>query len=136
MEIYLEKSNGGIRAADEFEREKLKKLRNGHYKVEIKQARNYKFHKKYFALLNYVLENQDKYTSLEPLRREIIMKTGRYEAHHHVHGGVSYYPQSISFAKMSEEEFKDLVSDSINVILRDFCTQIRDDQLWHIAGFI
>ena len=99
----------------------LKKIKIGEiYENEIKKPRNYKFHRKFFALLKLVFENQDKYDNIKDLRVEIELKTGNYEEHLTLKGKIIYIPKSISFDKMDDIEFEKLYNKSIDIILSDF----------------
>ena len=136
MECYLVKQNGRLYPADQSEAEKLNGIEpNKPIKCKLSNLRNYENHKRFFALMNLVFENQDKYESLDVMRKEIIMRTGRYISHHHLNGAISYHPQSISFDSMQEDEFKQLFSDAINVCLKHFCTNMTEQQLWEVASY-
>ena len=96
---------------------KASKLMQGEtYEIEIRKSRNIKFHRKYFALLNMTLENQEIFNNLEELRYYLIMKAGYYKKVD-TGTGIMYYPKSISFANMDQIEFDELYSKTIDVII-------------------
>ena len=86
--------------------------------IDIKQPRNYKFHKKFFALVNMVFENQDRYTSIDRLREDLTIEAGFYEEHVTFSGEVKTTPKSISFASMDEIEFSTLYGKFIDTVIR------------------
>jgi len=122
MEITLVKTlSGSLRPAYDSDYEKLKKLPvNEPVQFKYTKQRNYKFHKKFFALVNMVFENQERYTNIEHLRRDLIVAAGYYDVRNNFDGVEIYEPKSISFASMDENEFSELYSAVIDVIVKYF----------------
>ena len=117
-------------ASDE-DSEAMKKLEIGPiYRFDFKQMRNYRFLKKYFALLKIAYEPwQERAPSLEyhghkvvpnfeSFREQLIILAGYYVPTYAVDGRVQLKAKSISFAQMNEDEFEKLYSDTIDVILQ------------------
>ena len=94
--------------------------RNKEVQIEITQPRNIKFHRKFFALINMVFENQDVYSDLNAFRSDLTIEAGFYKEHVTFDGEVRITALSISFAKMDETEFSTLYSQFINTIIRIF----------------
>ena len=72
--------------------------------VEIKRPRNVRFHRKFFAMLSIILQNQDYYKSIDDLLCVCKLRTG------HCHSvmtklGEVQIPDSISFAAMDDVAF-------------------------------
>lgn len=106
---------------DDEARAYLKRLKAGDsVLVSVRKPRNLFFHRKWWALINTVFDNQDVYDNKEAMRKEIIMRAGFWVEHVHVTGTISYTAKSISFASMDELEFADLYDKSIDVILKYF----------------
>jgi len=82
------------------------------------KPRNYKFHKKFFALLNMAYENQEQYNNIEHLRHDLTIEAGFYEIRHNLHGVEIYEPKSISFAKMDKVEFSEFYNRIVDVIVK------------------
>ena len=122
MKLSIVKTLGGvIKPAFDSDYELLKKIKpNTEYQCEIKQPRNYKLHKKYFALINLVYQNQEHYNNVEHLRKDLIIASGFYEKRYSFHGEEVTEAKSISFAKMSESDFNDLYSKTIDAICKYF----------------
>lgn len=79
------------------------------FEIEYKKPRNYKFHKKYFALIKLAFENQQDYRNLNDLRRDLSITAGYYdEVVNKVTGEVYKIAKSISFSSMDENEFSEL----------------------------
>jgi len=98
-----------------------KKLKIGEtYEATIVKPRNVAFHRKFFALINMVYENQEKYNNIEHLRRDLTIASGFYEQHETFTGQIRTEPKSISFAKMSQDDFDKLYAAFIISINKYF----------------
>ena len=95
---------------------KLKK--NTPLEFEVKQKRNYQFHKKGMALFNLGFENQDQIKSFDNYRKIMTMKAGYYDTEV-TDKGVVYFAKSISFANMDENDFNDLYKALTHVIAKE-----------------
>lgn len=101
--------------------EKLAKIKFDRIvEVDIRQPRNARFHRKFFALMHVVFNNQERYSQMEDLLVEVKLKTGHYQEHITTKGQIVYIPKSISFASMDELEFERFYSRAIDVVLEHF----------------
>ena len=106
---------------------------------EIKRPRNYKFHKKFFSLLNYAfsiwepetvnLDNTPVGKNFDHFRDNITILAGYYEAVMGVDGEAHLKAKSISFGKMGEDEFASLYSKTIDVILKHILVNYTREDL-------
>ena len=131
MEVILRKlPSGAMAPIGEEEAQKLKRLKIGAgVRCKVVQIRNYKFLRKYFALINYLFDiwedtmprqqyrGMDVRPNVDKFREGLTILTGRYDATYDVFGGVHLEAHSISFANMEEAEFERLFSDTIQVAL-------------------
>lgn len=101
--------------------ETAKKIKvNVPYEFEFKNQRNVNFHRKFFSLLNLVVDNTEKFKDVNHLRMILAIETGWYEELiNPLSGEVTIVPKSISFSKMGNDEFEDLYNKSI-----DYCCKI------------
>src|SRR5690348_515816 len=120
--LYLYRHpTAGMQPADEDADAYVKKLGVGEViQARIRKARNYRFHKKFFALLRVGFANQERYTTLEAFREECLILAGWYTTHVHASGSASLHAKSISFESMDELEFERLYQAVIDVILTTF----------------
>lgn len=91
---------------DETGRKALRKYEGRTVKIDMKVPRNIRFHRKLFAMLQIVFENQDHYKSLDLLLDVCKLETG----HCHViktRRKIYAIPKSISFAQLDETAFND-----------------------------
>ena len=122
MDLFLTKTLGGVlKPSFDSDYEKVKKLKVGEeYKCKITQPRNVKFHRKYFALINLVYQNQEKYNNSDDLRHDLTIASGYYRKSVDLQGNDVKKAKSISFAKMTEFEFGELYSATLDSIVKYF----------------
>ena len=104
------------------------------YEIEVKKPRNIKYHKKYFALLNLVYENQEYFTDFESFREYIIVKSGYYIKTITAKGEF-YKAKSISFASMDNVEFEKLFDSTLDVVIAEFIPLSKEEIKQEIANF-
>lgn len=104
------------------------------YEIDIKKPRNLKFHKKYFALLNLVYENQEYFNDFESFREYIVIKSGYYIKTVTAKGEF-YKAKSISFASMDNYEFEKLFDKTLDVVIDEFLPLTKDEIKEEIASF-
>ena len=116
--------------------EVLKKIKkNTPLLFEVKQERNYKFLKKFFALVNLCFSNQETFNNIEHLRKELIICAGHYELIFDLESGTQKKEAlSISFASMDETAFNTLYNDVLNVICDKFLFD-KEDVLNNVAQY-
>ena len=121
-EIYLVKQlNGTLIPAHDSDKELMSNIKAGEiYKYNFSKPRNVKFHRKFFALINLVYQNQDHY-SFEDLREKLIKASGHYRIVIDIETGEEERKaKSIAFANMDEVEFSKLYNDVLNAIIKVF----------------
>ncbi len=74
--------------------------------ADIRRPRNLQHHRKFFALLRVVFENQEYYSSTDHLLAACKHATGHVDVIRTKRGQITI-PKSISFAKMDQAEFND-----------------------------
>lgn len=139
--IVLMKTPGGaLVPADPQATEYIARLKLGApVKAEVKRMRNYQFHKKLFALLNFAFENwepseatykgQIVQKNFGQFRNDVTVLAGFGETTITLKGEVRIVAKSISFGSMSQDEFDALYSSVLNVILAKVLKNYDRDQL-------
>lgn len=130
MELNLLNTAGGLVPCDDNDYEEKRKLKVGQiYKATIKLNRNYRLHRKYFALINcawaYQNERQTAFFkgSVEIFRKTMEMAAGHCERVYSIeHKEWRDVPKSIAFDKMDEAEFRGLYERVKDVL---FATALR-----------
>ncbi|WP_435416296.1 DUF1367 family protein [Polaribacter aestuariivivens] len=122
MKVFIVKQlNNSFKVAYNSDYDKIKKIKVDEiYQCEIKQPRNLKFHRKFFSLINMLFENQERYSNVERLRKDLIIEAGFYDEWVDLQGEIKQEAKSISFASMTEEDFGNLYSKVIDVIVQYF----------------
>ena len=136
MKLTLLKNlNNTFSIAYNSDYDKAKKMKAGTlYECDVKKKRNYMFHKKYFALINMVFDNQEIYSNIDHLREGITIEAGYYDYVLNFHGEHDKKVQSINFSSMDEFEFNELYSATIDVIIKYFHFK-KDDILENIEQY-
>ena len=98
MKVFLVKQgNGSYLPSNNSDYDSLKKFKVGStLSCDIKQPRNIGFHKKFFALINLVFENQEIYNNIDHLREELTIEAGFYYR----------YINHLGFEKKKGKEYK------------------------------
>jgi len=126
-------SSGNYAPSDDKSYEQSQKIAVG---TEIKgvKARNIKFHRKAFALMNMGFSNQDKFESFEVYRKVIIIRSGYFDEAPTKNGEVYYIAKSLSFENMSANDFDQFYESALKVISGDLETapEVVNEQL---SGF-
>ena len=119
--ILIKQFDNSFKPAYDMDLEKLKRIKpNEFIECEIKKKRNIKFHRKFFALIDLVYQNQSTYINSEDLRADLIITAGYYTTYINIEGSVVKKADSISFAKMDEHSFNEFYSKIIDVIVLHF----------------
>jgi len=85
--------------------------------VEVWTPRNMAQHRKYFAILNNVVEATGRWTSTEHLRRDILISLHRYDEHvNEFTGEIVKVPHSMAVASMPREDFENLYDETIRLL--------------------
>ncbi len=122
MKVFLVKQgNNSFLPSHNSDYDALKKIKVGAtVSCEIKQPRNVGFHRKFFALMNMVFENQEVFTSIDFMRKELTKAAGYYDEYLNHKGVKCYEAKSISFGNMKQDEFESLYNSFLDVIVSAF----------------
>ena len=127
MEIYCKVTDAGLVPMYDSDLDEKKRLKKGEEVLcVIRRPRNYKFHKKFFALLRLTLDNlperlernlgiTDEEDLLDSLKLDLgLARTVEI-------GGRRYIrTESISFGKMDETEFEKFYGRCTDIILKKY----------------
>ena len=140
---FTKLANGSLVPASEADAELLTKIKIGAIvKLKLTRMRNYKFHRKFFALVSFAFDYWEPAEIPDPrwpdiipeknmdrFRKDLIIRAGYYDATYRLNGDIRIEAKSIAFANMSEDEFEKLFSATIDVVLKEVCTQYTDEML-------
>jgi len=153
MEINLIKlAQGALAPADEHEAEKLRRLKLGALvKCQITETRNPQFHRKFMALVRLGFDSfhppEATYKGLpvevdfEQFREDLTIAAGFRVVTYRINGDFRVRAKSISFARMTQDEFERVYSAVANVLLRGVLARyqnraVLDNVVNQILGFV
>ena len=106
--------------------------------VSWRRARNMKFHRKVFALLQMVFENQERYPTFKRFRAEIQKELGYGETYEQDDGKAIFVPDSLSPASMEADEFETFWNDLCNHVITKWLPGVTreelEDEILEITG--
>jgi len=103
--VLMRKRLATLEPVDDDGRRLLAKMAPGRVvSVEIRRPRNVLFHRKFFAMLNLILQNQEYYKSIDDLLDVCKLRVGHVKVVQ-TKRGEERIPKSISFAEMDETAF-------------------------------
>ena len=91
----------------------------------IRRSRNPAHHRKLFALLNVVFQNQRVYATVQDLLAALKIATGLFETGLTVDRIPYVQPKSISFASMCQSEFEQTYDKMVDVILTKILPSVK-----------
>ena len=115
----------------------VKKLKPGEIiKVTPVKPRNLKFHRKFFSMINFAFDYWQPpqaewkgiaaVKSIEVFREQVTILAGYRDVTFNLDGSVKVKAKSISFAKMTEEEFESLYKAVFNVLWTHVMSKVEN----------
>ena len=135
MKINLVVTSEGFRPATDADFEAKKTLKRGTVvECTLKEYRNDRVHKKYFALINsaweYLNDAQRKffYDNVDSFRKTVEVSAGHCEpVYNRTRNEWLDMPKSIAFDKMTESEFSALYERVKDVLFSLFISNVNKD---------
>lgn len=139
IDILMAKSlNGMLQPVDEMGREVMAKVGKRPVLVSIKKPRNIGHHRKLFVLLQLILENQERYKSIEELLSAVKVMTGHCTLLFLPDGTEVRVPKSIAFHALDqiafEEFWKQVVKLTCEVFLPGVDSEDLERQILDLVG--
>lgn len=145
-EIILMKSGQDVLIPyDENAAEFIRKMKTGELAhADYKRVRNYKFHKKYFALIKFAFDQWEPKDNLiykgmpvakniKRFRKDIAILSGFFETTVNIKGEIRLEAKSISFSQMDEIEFEELYQATISIVLARILKNYSRDDLENVV---
>ena len=124
------KTIGGLKPADALAEEVFNGLPlNAEVMAEVTRPRNLGHHKKFFALLKLVYENQETYETMDALLIAFKVALGHYYPVTLKGGQVACIPKSISFAKLDQIAFEAFWDKACNLVVTKFLPGVEREEL-------
>lgn len=116
----IKQADGSFLPAYPTDHDKAKRFKVGEEcNFSHKKIRSVQFHRRYFAMIKMVFDNQDIFDDQETFRKYVEMKAGHYTVTKTVDGEM-ILPKSIAFDKLDDDEFQDLYGNVVAVVWEKF----------------
>lgn len=136
MDIWLHRTIHGFAAHDDAAREYLRKVKLGDVvKCEIIRPRSVKYHRRFFGMLNTVWQACGDWQTVDELLTELKFRAGLVDKQRVIDKATGEVlaeiikPRSISFAAMSDDEFREFVDRCIAIICTEMVIGLDDHVL-------
>ncbi len=123
---------GALRPVDEAGEDAMRKIGQGEIlTVEVKQPRNIKHHRMFWALMSLVWQNldNDRYPTVEDFVDAVKITVGHRKRIELPTGAVGFIPQSIAFNKMDQTEFSAFYERVCDAIAKYFLPGVTSEEL-------
>lgn len=98
-------------------------------RADIKRIRNIDHHRKFFALLHLIFQNQTMYADFEDMREDITIAAGHCTQRKRPDGTVVVRAKSIAFDKMDQTAFEQFYDRVIDIVCREIIPRLNKDDL-------
>lgn len=130
MKFLARKEFGHLTPVDSGGEDALRKIKFGStVQITVKQPRNVQHHRKYFALLNMVFENQERYATRDELHAALKVSAGIYTPVTLPSGTEVRIPGSIAFHEMDQTEFSEFYDKCCELISKHFLPGVPSETI-------
>lgn len=131
MELYLVRNGPRLTPAHDEDLTKALKIKPGQVvRATVKLVRNYRHHKKFMALVEYVAERHPVYNNRKKALTAIKIAAGHCEFFPHPQTGeLMAIPMSISFDEMEQGDFDAFYEEAVRAVLRDLTDGVSEADL-------
>lgn len=126
--ILCRRTTSGLSPDDDAARDVLRKVKVGDVvRVEVRRPRNLSAHRRFFALVNLVYTNSEKFPSPDVARRVLTCRAG-HALQYIIEstGEVLLIPESISFANMDQDEFDAFWQRVVKVVCEEILPGVTE----------
>lgn len=123
--------------ASELDAEEVQKLPLGEvYTTEFKKMRNWRFHRKFFAMLGIAFDNMPddikdarNIHTMDGMLIDLKLLLGHYDLFVSLEGVAMYVPKSISFAAMDEDDFQQFYQRTLDIVIGRYTLGMDDRRM-------
>lgn len=128
--VMLSRDRMGLFPADAHSEEVLMSIPHGKIvKAEIRQPRNGKHHRQFFALISEIFNHQSVYPTLPSLLDAIKLWVGHVDYVRTLDGATIPKPKSISYSKQDEIAFGQFSQKVVELILTELLPLVNKEEL-------
>lgn len=130
MKLIFRKSLGSLVPEDQEAIDAMAKIKHGDLvHVEVKRTRNLKHHRLYWALINLVFDNQERFTSPQQIHNALKEAAGLYETQMRLDGKPMRVLASTSFEDMDQTAFAKYYDQCCDILAKAFLPTITGAKL-------
>ena len=137
---FVRANIGGVHCfvpASEIDAEEFGRLTFGEvYTAEFKKMRNWRFHRKFFALLGITFDNMSDEVrercnihTMDGMLVHLKVALGHYELMVALDGSPIYEPKSISFAAMDQTEFEKFYQHTLDIVISKYTMNMDERRM-------
>ena len=142
MKINCHKVHHGFIPVD-LDVDVIKKIPNGSIvELSLKQQRNYQFHKKVFEFFNYCFDHwksdrefMDERGQFNLFRKNLTVLAGYYDEFYKIDGTVRIEAKSLSYDKMTQDDFESCYHALVNAAMRHIFTDCDESHYQKLISF-
>lgn len=135
-EVYLRRTTTGLVADDDAAREALRRVKQGEVvRATLVRPRSVRYHRRFFGMLNTVWQACGDWQTVDELLTELKFRAGLVDKQRVIDKATGEVlaeiikPRSISFAAMSDDEFREFVDRCIAIICTEMIPGLDDSVL-------
>lgn len=136
MKTIWTRTHDGLRPASDEAVKVLAQYKPGdEVLLEHKKGRSAGNHRRFFALVNMTFDWQDQYDNPEIWRKVLEIAAGHFDIVIDKHGNTHYWPKTIAWDRLDEDEFRDMFSRVVNAYLARYGERLSEAQVNLVVGF-
>lgn len=125
MLIVCRKTNGSLQPMDERGEDVLRRIADGDtVTCDVKRPRNIQHHRLFFALLQLVYDNTERFASVDELLDVVKILTGHCRTFRLRDGAEVKIPRSIAFSRMNQDAFNAFFDRAVDAICQEIIPRI------------
>jgi hypothetical protein len=130
MRSVFVKDWGALKPADKDAEAIIAKVKHGDFvMVEVVRQRNIRHHRKFFALMHLVFENQTRYEVFEDFLDAVKVATGHRSVMFLSDSKVMIKPKSIAFHKMDQDQFNAFYDKVLDLVVTRIMPGVDKEEL-------
>ncbi len=134
-EIRVQKKHGVLVPSLPQDEEYFESIPSGEILAfDFRKPRNAKFHNKYFAMLNVVVQHTETWENVDQLREIVLIATGHcVTVWDPMKGRFHHVAKSINWAQLDDVKFNRIYQDSLTIIMQYFLPEGYDEDTFDQA---
>lgn len=133
--VFVKTAHGLRPASDQAVRILAQYAAGDEVLIDHKRGRSAANHRRFFAFCDMTFDWQDTYADPEIWRKTLEIAAGHFDQVIDRHGQVHYWPRSIAWDELDEDEFRDLFGRVVNAYLARYGARLSEQQINMAVNF-